>query len=61
MIYEIKAFDEDAGFFINTNDKLAKELNKIAKKRVNDGWNLHSHDTVGQGKTIYCTSVWYKK
>jgi hypothetical protein len=61
MIYEIEAFDEDAGFFSNANDKLAKEFNKIAKNRVNDGWTLHSYDTVGQGKTIYCTSVWYKE
>ena len=60
MIYEIEAFDEDAGFFSNANDKLANEFNKIAKKRVNDGWTLHSCDTVGQGKTIYCTSVWCK-
>jgi len=37
MIYEIEAFDEDAGFFSNANDKLSKEFNKIAKKRVNDG------------------------
>ena len=47
MIYEIEAFDEDAGFFSNANDKLAKEFNQIAKKRVSDGWTLHSYDTVG--------------
>ena len=53
MIYDIEAFDEDAGFFSNANDKLTKEFNKIAKNRVNDGRTLHSYDTVGQGKTIY--------
>ena len=61
MIYEIEVLDKDAGFFSNANGQLAKEFNKISKKRVNDGWTLHSYDTVGQGKTIYCTSVWFKE
>ena len=60
MEYEIDAFDADSGMFSGAHDKLAKQFKKIGEKRVKDGWVLHSYDTVVQGKTIFCTSVWQK-
>jgi hypothetical protein len=46
MEYEIDAIDASAGIFSGGHDKLAKEFQKISKKRVSDGWKLHSYDTV---------------
>ena len=60
MVYEIDAFDADAGIFSGAHDKLAKEFKKISEKRNKDGWTLHSYDTVAQGKTIFATCVWQK-
>ena len=60
MIYEIDAFDADAGFFSGAHDKLAKKFKKISEKLTKDGWTLHSYDTVAQGKTIFATCVWEK-
>ena len=58
--YEIDAIDASAGIFSGGHDKLAKEFQKISKKRVSDGWKLHSYDTVAQGKNIFATIVWQK-
>jgi hypothetical protein len=61
MEYEIEAFDADSGMFSGAHDKLAKQFQKLAQKRVKDGWILHSYDTVGQKDTIFCTCVWHKE
>jgi hypothetical protein len=61
MEYEIEAFDADSGIFSGAHDKLAKQFQKLAQKRVKDGWILHSYDTVAQKDTIFCTCVWHKE
>jgi hypothetical protein len=60
MQYEIDAMDEKRGFFKGAHDKTAKEFKQLADKRVQDGWTLHSYDTVVQGKTMFTTMVWQK-
>ena len=60
MQYEIDAIDEDSGWFKGAHKKTANEFKKISEKRVQDGWTLHSYDTLAQGKTMVTTIVWQK-
>lgn len=58
MEYEIDAVDQDAGWFSGAHDKVAKKFKQLSEKRNKDGWELHSFDTVVQGKTMAIIICW---
>ena len=60
MEYEIDALDNKAGWFSGAHDKVASEFQKVSKKRVADGWTLHSYNHVDAGKYILTTIVWQR-